>query len=101
MTENNINSQTQDLKPINSSLFIIFAEFLGYVSEFIDWAEDLCDGKEIDEYKKQILRVDAWVIFQKMKTQYSIESIRKWYDEFYPLVLQEYGEKMKSTKLIF
>lgn len=82
---------------VNKALFLLFAEFLGYASPLIDWAEEICDGKEVEDYKRKIIEVDANFIFNKMQKEYSLEDIRSWYDEFYPLILKEYEDKMKNT----
>lgn len=90
-------SSNNELKVINKALFVLFAEFLGYASPLIDWAEDICDGKNISDFKKKIVYLDADFLFKEMKKEYTIEEIRKWYNEFYPVVLKEYDEKMKSN----
>lgn len=88
---------SKELKSVNKALFILFAEFLGYVSPLIDWAEDICDGKDVPEFKKRIVYLDAESIFKEMQKDYTIDEIRKWYDEFYPVVLKDYDDKMKSN----
>lgn len=87
-----------DAKVINKALFVLFAEFLGYVSPLIDWAEEICEGKKVDEYKVKIIELDADFIFAKMQEAYSLEEIKKWYEDFYPLVLQDYENKLNNKK---
>ena len=36
-------------------------------------------------------------IYDEEHPEYSLEDIRSWYDEFYPLILKEYEDKMKET----
>ena len=72
---------------VNKALFLLFAEFLGYASPLIDWAEEICDGKDVEDN----------LIFNKMQKESSLEDIRSWYDEFDPLILKEYEDKMKET----
>lgn len=93
VTEN----KEKELKVIDKAIFVLFAEFLGYVSPLIDWAEDICDGKNVPEFKKKIVYLDADYLFKEMQKEYTIEEIRKWYDEFYPVALKEYSDKMKSN----
>lgn len=93
VTENKKN----ELRVVNKALFVLFAEFLGYASPLIDWAEDICDGKNVPEFKKRIVYLDADYLFKEMQKEYTIEEIRKWYDEFYPVVLKDYDDKMKSN----
>lgn len=92
VTEN----KEKELKVIDKAIFVLFAEFLGYVSPLIDWAEDICDCKNVPEFKKKIVYLDADYLFKEMQKEYTIEEIRKWYDEFYPVALKEYADKMKS-----
>ena len=54
-------------------------------------------GKEVEDFKKKIIDIDASFIFNQMKKEYTLEEIRGWYDEFYPLVLKEYDMKMKNS----
>lgn len=97
-TTTTVETKTETNKiTVNKALFLLFAEFLGYASPLIDWAEEICDGKEVEDYKRKIIEVDANFIFNKMQKEYSLEDIRSWYDEFYPLILKEYEEKMKNT----
>lgn len=84
------------IETIHPALFLVFAEFLGYVSPVIDWAEDICDLKEVDKTKRNFVKIEASVIFKKMQEDNTIDEIRKWYDEFYPIILQEYAEKLKT-----
>lgn len=83
-------------KEIHPALFLVFAEFLGYVSPVIDWAEDICDLKTVDESKREFIKMEAFIIFKKMQEENTLEEIRKWYDEFYPIILQDYDEKLKT-----
>lgn len=87
----------EEKKLINNALFILFAEFLGYASPLIDWAEDICDCKDVPDFKKKIINLEADLIFSDMKTEYTIDEIKKWYNEFYPIILKDYDEKMNSN----
>lgn len=92
-----VENEKRELVNISKPLFVLFAEFLGYASPIIDWAEDICDGKAVPDFKKKIVALDAEYIFQEMQKEYTIDTIRKWYDDFYPIVLKDYEEKMKSA----
>lgn len=86
----------KNLETIHPALFLIFSEFLGYASPVIDWAEDICDLKTVDEAKKTFVKTEAFVIFNKMQEDNTIEEIRKWYNEFYPIILKDYDDKLKT-----
>lgn len=85
-------------KVINNILFVVFAEFLGYESPIIQWAEDACKGKSIETFKARILNVDACSIFKKMQEKYTIDEIKKWWNEFYPILLEEFEENLKKSE---
>jgi hypothetical protein len=81
---------------IDAPVFILFAEFLGYVSIFNKQAEDWCDGKVPEMHVQKVLIVEAKCIFRQMKKDYTIAEIREFYTMYYPLILQEYEEKLAS-----
>jgi hypothetical protein len=96
---------TKEPKPINKVIFLIFAEYIGYVSDFVEYAEKICNGKEeVHDTIKKLIELDADYIFKKMKEEYTLEEIRGWYDEFYPLLIKEYetslNEKIKEKELV-
>ena len=90
----------RDGKPMigmDAPVFILFAEFLGYVSVFNKLAEEWCDGKIPAMHIQRVLIVEAKCIFRQMKKDYSIDDIREFYEMYYPLILQEYEEKLASV----
>ena len=83
---------------VKSVIFLLFAEFLGYESPLIEWAEKACDGIPSHKFVENILNMEACTIFNKMKKEYTIEEIKSWYNQFYPLVLEAYEEKLKEAE---
>lgn len=79
---------------INSIIFIMFAEFLGYESPLIPWAEKVCNGTSAPKFIENILKIEASTIFNEMKKEYTISEIRNWYDQFYPLALEDFHLKI-------
>lgn len=79
---------------VEAPLFILFAEYLGYVSVFNKAAEDWCDGKVPDMHVQKIIILEAKCILRQMKKDYSLDDIREFYSMFYPLILQEYDENL-------
>lgn len=86
--------ESDSIIKMDAPVFILFAEFLGYVSVFNKIAEDWCDGKVPDLHVQKVLIVEAKCIFRQMKKDYSIDDIREFYIMYYPLILQEYEEKL-------
>lgn len=80
-------------------VFIMFAEYLGYVSPLLNWAEEICKGNALPEYKCRILKTDAMSIFEKMKAECPIEEIKSLYEEYYSIILDEYDNKLKALEL--
>lgn len=84
------NKTTEKL--INSSFFLLFAEFLGYTSPIVDWAEKQVKGEKISDNQKKIIQVDAIGIFNQMlKENLTKEDIRGWYDELYDYLESKYN----------
>ena len=63
---------------IEAPIFIIFAEYLGYVSRFNQLAVEWCDGKIPETYIQKI-------------------TIKYWYNTYYPVILEEFADKLAKT----
>ena len=57
-------------------------------------AEDWCDGKVPEIYIQTIIILEAKCILRQMKKDYSLDDIREFYSMYYPLIFQEYDEKL-------
>lgn len=79
---------------IQAPLFIIFAEYLGYVSQFQKKAEDWCDGKVPEVHVQKVMNVEAKCIYRQMLKDYDLDDIQYYYDAYYPLILKEYDDKL-------
>lgn len=82
------------LVQLECPIFIIFAEYFGYVSKFTKMCEDWCDGKVPEVHVQKFLMIEAFSIFRQMKKDYEMEVIREYYDRYYPLILEEYCDKL-------
>lgn len=92
MTQEN----TTNIVTLEAPLFIIFAEYLGYVSIFNKYAEEWCDGKIPEIHVQKLIIVEAKSILRQMKKDYEINDIHYFYEMFYPIILQELDEKLKK-----
>lgn len=106
VTTDVVENTTTIEKTIKAPVFVMFAEFLGYTSPVVDWAEKVCFGKEIKKFQKDFIRIDAIGIFNQMlKESLTKEDIKGWYDEYYDLILKKYDDKLvelaKSDDLPF
>lgn len=97
-TEVKENQPNEEAIIVEAPLFILFAEYLGYVSIFNKMAEDWCDGKVPEMHIQKIIILEAKCILRQMKKDYGIDSIREFYSMYYPLIFQEYDENL--AKLI-
>ena len=88
------NQQPNEEVIVEAPLFILFAEYLGYVSIFNKMAENWCDGKVPEIYIQKIIILEAKCILRQMKKDYSLDDIREFYSMYYPLIFQEYDEKL-------
>lgn len=75
---------------IPAPIFILFAEYMGYISQFNKMAENWCDGKVPEVHVQKIMMLEAKCIYRKMVEDYDIEDIKYYYNSYYPLVLKEY-----------
>lgn len=97
-TEVKENQLNEEAIIVEAPLFILFAEYLGYVSIFNKMAEDWCDGKVPEMHIQKIIILEAKCILRQMKKDYGVDSIREFYSMYYPLIFQEYDENL--AKLI-
>ena len=82
---------------MDTPVFIIFAEFLGYVSKFNKIANDWCDGMIPSEYIQKIVNAEARCILHQMKKDYTVQTMRYWFNTYYPVVLKEIEDKLAKA----
>ena len=95
-TKTDVEQPKENVTIVEAPLFILFAEYLGYVSIFNKMAEEWCDGKVPEKHVQKLIIVEAKCILRQMKKDYSAEDIRDFYKMFYPLIFQEYDEKLSK-----
>ena len=83
---------------VKAPVFIMFAEYLGFVSKVIDWAEDWCNGNKPDDYKVKIIETDAICLFNQAKKKYTEDELAEWYDLFYEVTLSDYDNNIKNLE---
>ena len=75
---------------VEAPVFIIFAEYLGYISRFNKLALEWCEGKVPESYVQKIMIMEAKTIFRQMQKDYTLPTIKYWYNTYYPVILEEY-----------
>ena len=87
------NKNSQTIK-IEAPIFLLFTEYLGFVSNVIDFAEEWCKNpKTIKTWKKNVVITDALNIFHKIKKmgdKYPIKEIIDDYNKFYEIALKDW-----------
>lgn len=89
-------SQQVEIKEINKFTFLIFAEFVGYESMFIEWVEKMCKGEKLEEFQIKLIERDAEYIFKEMSKEFDIQEIKTYYYEFYDILLKDYEEAIQK-----
>lgn len=83
-------------KVIETPIFIIFAEYLGYFSKFAKTAEEWCEGKIPELFMQKFMRIEAKSIYNQMMKDYTLEEVRYWYDAYYKIIIKEYEDKLEA-----
>jgi hypothetical protein len=94
-----VGTKTEDEKKpitIEAPLFILFAEYFGYVSIFNKVAEDWCDGKVPETHIQKVIILEAKCILRQMKKDFNMDDVRELYEDYYPLILEEYDNKLNK-----
>ena len=101
-TMTNVNDNTNDSEnyfdkvEMTPQLFLLFAEFIGYDSPLVEFADNLMlDSKKdkIPEYIKKIIKIDAYNICESIKEEYDLEIIKENFNEFYPFIMNSLNFK--------
>ena len=92
----NYGDMVREEETISAPIFIIFAEYMGYVSQFNKLAENWCDGKVPEVHVQKVMMLEAKCIFRQMLKDFDLETIRYYYDSYYPLILKEYADSLDS-----
>ncbi len=95
MDKNEITEQ-KNKKSINKFTFILFAEFVGYESPFIEWVENMCKGEKLEDFQLKLIERDSDYILKEMLKEFDEDSIKEWFFEFYDIILKDYDETLKK-----
>lgn len=82
---------------ISAPLFIMFAEYLGYVGKTLEWVDKWCTEKVVpEEYKRKFIETEAKTVLNEAKKKFSIKQLREYYDEIYEVILYMYNDNLKE-----
>jgi hypothetical protein len=84
---------------VSAPLFLMFAEYLGYVGKVLQWVDQWCVAKKKPEpYKVKFIEVEAVVALNECKKKYTEQKMRELYDSLYEVILFMYDDNLKSME---
>lgn len=94
-----VSTETK-IRTIAPPIMLLFAEYLGFVSDLLDFAEEWCKKpKSVQDWKKKAITIDAINIYHKMLSmdkKFPKDEIIKYYDEFYDIALKKWEDTLNS-----
>ena len=84
---------------LSAPLFLMFAEYLGYVGKTLEWVDDWCVlCKKPEPYKVKFIEVEAVTVLKEAKKKYTEKKLRELYDSLYDVILFVYDDNLKSIE---
>ena len=83
---------------ISAPLFLMFAEYLGYVGKTLPWLDSLCVAKKkLEPYKMKFIEIEAVTVLKEAKKKYTEKKMRELYDSLYEIILYVYDANLKDV----
>jgi len=83
------------IKNMNPCLFVLFAEYLGYLTPYIEWCEEYFEKKSLSETKMKIIQIVATNFLHQAKKDFTLIEIETYYDTFHEF-LTKWEDMMKK-----
>lgn len=84
---------------ISAPLFLMFAEYLGYVGKTLPWVDSWClEKKKPAPYMVNFIEVEAITVLKEAKKKYTEKKLRELYDGLYEVILFIYDENLKAME---
>jgi hypothetical protein len=84
---------------LSAPLFLMFAEYLGYVGKTLPWVDAWCvDKKKPEKYKINFIEVEAVTVLREAKKKFTEQKLRELYDGLYEVILFIYDENLKEME---
>lgn len=84
---------------ISAPLFLMFAEYLGYVGKTLPWVDQWCVAKKKPEqYKVNFIEVEAITVLREAKNKFTEKKLRELYDSLYEVILFIYDDNLKEME---
>lgn len=84
---------------ISAPLFLMFAEYLGYVGKTLPWVDNWCVAKKKPEpYKVKFIEIEAVTVLKEAKKKFTEKKLRELYDNLYEVILYIYDKNLKEME---
>ena len=84
---------------ISAPLFLMFAEYLGYVGKTLPWVDSWClEKKKPAPYMVNFIEVEAITVLKEAKKKYTEKKLRELYDGLYEVILFIYDDNLKAME---
>lgn len=84
---------------ISAPLFIMFAEYLGYVGKTLSWVDDWCALKKKPKpYQIKFIEVEASLVLKEALKEYTKERLYALYEALYDAILFIYDANLEKAK---
>jgi hypothetical protein len=84
---------------ISAPLFLMFAEYLGYVGKTLPWVDAWCvDKKKPEDYKVRFIEIEAITVLREAKNKFTEQKLRELYDSLYEVILFIYDDNLKELE---
>lgn len=82
---------------ISAPLFLMFAEYLGYVGKTLPWVDQWCvSKKKPEDYKVRFIEIEAVTVLKEAKKKFTEKKLRELYDSLYEVILFVYDDNLKE-----
>lgn len=85
---------------LSAPLFIMFAEYLGYVGKTLKWVDSWCVAmKKPEPWQQKFIETEAVAVLNEAKKKYPIKRMRELYDQLYEVILNVYDENLAKLEI--
>lgn len=84
---------------IPAPLFIMFAEYLGYVGKTLGWVDNWVVGKKKPaDWQQRFIEVEAKTVLNEAIKKFGEKRMRELYDQLYEVILELYEKNLSELE---
>ena len=84
---------------IPAPLFIMFAEYLGYVGKTLGWVDNWVVGKKKpSDWQQKFIEVEAKTVLEEAIKKFGEKRMRMLYDQLYEVILELYDNNLREME---